>query len=83
MRQAHGEVAGARSYVRHRGIGLERQGLDHLMRLLPGVAAGVVEHLGPVLGAAEAVLVGVGRLRVRRPGHEAGVAECERQNRGG
>jgi len=35
-----------------------------------------------VLGTAEAVLVGMGRLRARGPRHESGAAECKYQYRG-
>ena len=62
-REAHREVAGARADVGDHRIGLERERLDELVRLLPGVALGVVEDLRPFLRIAELVLVRMRRLR--------------------
>jgi hypothetical protein len=58
--QAHREVTGARADVGDHGLGLERQGLDHLVRFLPGIARRVVEHPGPLFGVAEGMLVAGG-----------------------
>ena len=65
-REAHGEVARARADVGDHRIGLERERVDHLMRLLPGVAARIVEDRRPARGVAELVLV-----RRRRLGADA------------
>ena len=74
MRKSHGEIAGAGTEVGHHRIGFEREGLNHRVRFLPGIALGVIKHLGPFVGVTEAVLVAVGGLR-QGGGGEKG--QCE------
>ncbi len=71
VRQPHREVPRSGADVGHRGVGRQRERADHLVRLLPGVARGIVEHLRPVLGALEIMVVRVRRLRLRRPQQRA------------
>ena len=71
VREAHAEVAGAGADVGDDRVGLERERLDHLVRLLPFVAFRVVEDARPALGVVEVVLVlGDGLRRGRRRNEE-------------
>src|SRR5262249_56052325 len=77
-RQAHREVAGARTDVGDRRVRRDRERRDHLAGLLPGVARRIVEDLRPALGVGEAVLVhllreggGTERREDRRDGETA------------
>ena len=57
VREAHREIPGSGADIRHRCVGREPEGAYDLVRLLPGVALGIVERLRPFLRVAEAVLV--------------------------
>ena len=59
VREAHREIAGARTDIRNHGVGFELQRFDDFVRLLPGVALRIVESLGPFLRIIETVLTGV------------------------
>ena len=49
VREAHGEIAGARADVGDHRIGLERERLDDFMGFLPCVALRIVEYVCPLL----------------------------------
>jgi hypothetical protein len=68
--EAHREVAGAGADVRHDGVGRKLQRLDHLVRLLPGVARRVIpacSHGGRV-GEAVVVAAVMGLMATVRAG---------------
>ena len=48
-------------------VRLEREGLDDLVRFLPGVAFRIVEYVRPLFRIPEAVAVRMRCLRGRRP----------------
>jgi hypothetical protein len=63
-REARREVASAGADIGDRCIGRQVERDDHLVRLLPTVARGIVENTGPVLGTGKVVLMHV-RRRLR------------------